>query len=249
MLNGQAALITGGGQGIGRGIALAMAAEGAAVAVVGRTPAKLEATVREIEARGGQALACPADVGDPEQAARAVASAVGQLGRLDILVNNAQAYAFGTVADMDLDQLDLGWRSGALGTLHVMRAARPHLVGHGVVINVSSGAASQADMAGVGGYTAVKAAIESISRAAALEWAPDGIRVVTLIPFARTPAVAEVLDASPGMEDMLLSSVPLGRFADPETEIGRAAVFLASPDASFITGSSLVVDGGSTYLR
>jgi NAD(P)-dependent dehydrogenase (short-subunit alcohol dehydrogenase family) len=95
----------------------------------------------------------------------------------------------------------------------------------------------------------VKAAIAALTRAAAVEWAPDGIRVITLIPFARTPAVASVLDANPGVEEHLLSQVPLGRFGDPEADIGRAVVFLAGPDASFITGTSLVVDGGQTFLR
>jgi len=247
--DGKVALVTGAGQGIGRGIAHALAAEGATVAVVGRTRAKLETTVSEIEARGGRAVAYAADVSDESSVDAMVEQVVDDLGGLSILVNGAQEYSFGSIADMDLDQLEAGWRSGAVGTLHLMRAARPHLAGAGVVINISSGAASEASPDGLGGYAAVKAAIATLSRAAAVEWAPDGIRVVTLIPFARTPAVAAVLDSNPGMEEMLLSSVPLKRFADPETELGRAVVFLASPDAAFITGSSLVVDGGSTYLR
>jgi meso-butanediol dehydrogenase/(S,S)-butanediol dehydrogenase/diacetyl reductase len=246
---GKVALVTGAGQGIGRGIALALAAEGASVAVIGRTRRKLDDTVRDIEARGGTAIACVGDVRDEGDVNTIVDRVVHDLGGLRILVNNAQEYAFGSIADMDLGQLDAAWRSGAVGTLHLMRAARPHLAGGGVVINVSSGAASQSMPQGVGGYAAVKAAIESLSRAAAVEWAADGIRVVTLIPFAKTPAVAAVLDSNPGMEEMLLASVPLNRFADPEAELGRAAVFLASSDAAFITGSSLVVDGGSTYLR
>lgn len=247
--NGKVALVTGAGQGIGRGIALALAAEGAAVAAVGRTKSKLEETAQEIVARGGRAVAIAGDVSDESAVIGIVGKVVDELGGLQILVNNAQEYAFGSIAEMDLAELEAGWRSGAVGTLHVMRAAYPHLVGEGVVINVSSGAASESMPQGLGGYAAVKAAIDSLSRAAAVEWAPDGIRVVTLIPFARTPAVAAVLDSNPGMEEMLLSSVPLKRFADPEAELGRAAVFLASSDASFITGSSLVVDGGSTYLR
>jgi len=248
-LDGKVALVTGAGQGIGRGIALGFAAEGATVAVVGRTQATLDETVREIVSRGGRAAAYSGDVGDEERVAAIVDQVVADLGGLGILVNNAQEYAFGTITEMDLGRFESGWRSGAVGALHVMRAAHPHLKGDGVVINISSGAASEAMAEGLGGYAAVKAAIDSLSRAAALEWAPDGIRVVTLIPFARTPAVAEVLDANPGMEEMLLSTVPLRRFGDPEAEVGRAAVFLASADAAFITGSSLVVDGGSTYLR
>jgi meso-butanediol dehydrogenase / (S,S)-butanediol dehydrogenase / diacetyl reductase len=247
--DGKVALVTGAGQGIGRGVALALAAEGAAVALVGRTQAKLDQTAAEVAARGGRALALAGDVRDEARVAEIVGQVVADLGGLHILVNNAQAYAFGEIAVLDLEELESGWRSGAVGTLHVMRAAYPHLVGGGVVINVSSGAASEAMSAGLGGYAAVKAAIESLSRAAAVEWAPDGIRVVTLIPFARTPAVSSVLDASPGMEEMLLASVPLKRWADTESDLGRAAVFLASEDAGFITGSSLVVDGGSTYLR
>lgn len=248
-LDGKVALITGAGQGIGRGIALAMAAEGAAVALVGRSSATLERTCREIESRGGRARVHAGDVADESRMTHIVTDVVNDLGTLDIVVNNAQEYAFGSVADMDLSALDAGWRSGALGALHVMRAARPYLERGGVVINISSGAASDPAPRGVGGYAAVKAAIGALSRAAAVEWAPDGIRVVTLIPFARTPAVASVLDGAPELEEVVLSSVPMGRFGDPEREIGRAAVFLASADAAFITGSSLVVDGGSAYLR
>lgn len=247
--DGKVALVTGGGQGIGRGIALALAAEGASVAVVGRTPSKLDDTVREIMQRGGKAAAYAGDVSDESAVDAIVGRVVEDLGPLKILVNAAQEYSFGSITEMNLDGLESGWRSGAVGTLHLMRAAHPHLIGGGVVINLSSGAASETNPQGLGGYAAVKAAIDSLSRAAAIEWAPDSIRVVTLIPFARTPAVASVLDANPGMEEMILSTVPLKRFADLETEIGRAAVFLASSDAAFITGSSLVVDGGSTYLR
>lgn len=248
-LTDRVALVTGAGQGIGRGIALALAGEGASVALMGRTAQKLESTRKEIASRGGRAAVYPGDVTDAMSVEGIVGNVVTDFGSLHILVNNAQEFAFGSIVEMDLDQLEAGWRSGAVGTLHLMRAAHPHLAGEGVVINISSGAASQAVPQGIGGYAAVKAAIDSLSRAAAVEWAPEGIRVVTLIPFARTPAVASVLDGEPEMEQRILSSVPLGRFGDPEAELGRAAVFLASADASFITGSSLVVDGGSTYLR
>jgi meso-butanediol dehydrogenase / (S,S)-butanediol dehydrogenase / diacetyl reductase len=248
-LTGKVALVTGAGQGIGRGIALALATEGACVALVGRTPSKLDATRDEILERGGTAVGYPGDVTDEAGVDDIVRRVVGDLGGLHILVNSAQEYAFGPISELDLGQLEAGWRSGAVGTLHLMRAAHPHLAGGGVVINISSGAASDPAPSGLGGYAAVKAAIDRLSRAAAVEWAPEGIRVVTLIPFARTPAVAAVLDSAPDMEQAILSAVPLGRFGDPEADLGRAAAFLASADASFITGSSLVVDGGTTYLR
>ncbi len=248
-LAGRVALVTGGGQGIGKGIALALAGEGAKVALVGRTAAKLDQTAAEIAARGGSALPLVADVADPEAAAGAVSATVEAFGGLHILVNNAQSYGFGSIDEMDLEALEAGWRSGAVGAINFMRAAHPHLGGGGVVVNLGSNAASDGASAGLGGYAAVKAAIGAISRAAAVEWAGDGIRVMTLIPFARTPAVAEVLDANPGVEEHILSQVPLGRFGDPESDIGRAVVFLASTDASFMTGSSLVVDGGQTFLR
>jgi len=248
-LTGKVALVSGAGQGIGRGISMALAAEGASVALMGRTTSKLDATRDVIVTRGGSAASYPGDVTDEAGVHDIVRRVTADLGGLDILVNNAQEYAFGPIAELDLEQLDAGWRSGAVGALHLMRAAHPHLAGGGVVINIGSGAASDPAPSGLGGYAAVKAAIDSLSRAAAVEWAPEGIRVVTLIPFARTPAVASVLDGAPEMEQAILSTVPLGRFGDPEADVGRAAAFLASSEASFITGSSLVVDGGTTYLR
>ena len=249
-LTGKVALVTGAGQGIGRGIALALAAEGARVALIGRTAEKLDRTAAEISLRGGTALPLVADIADAAAAAEAVRATVSAFGGLDSLINNAQTYGFGTIDEMDLDALESGWRSGAVGAIHCMRAAHPHLAaGGGVVVNVGSSAASDGSPQGLGGHAAVKAAISALTRAAAVEWAREGIRVNTLIPFARTPAVADVLDANPGYEEQILSQVPLGRFGDPESDIGRAVVFLATPDAAFMTGSSLVVDGGQTFLR
>lgn len=248
-LESKIAVVTGAGQGVGKGIALALAAEGARVALVGRTQASLDTTRKEIEARGGRSLSLAGDVSDEARMRQIVKEVVAKWGGLNVLVNNAQQYGFGSIVDMDMSDFEAGWRSGAVGALNLMRAAHPHLKNGGVVINVSSSAASDASPRGIGGYAAVKAAIDSLSRAAAVEWGADGIRVLTLIPFARSPSVAAVLDANPGVEEMLIGQVPLGRFGDPEKEIGRVAAFAASDDAAFMTGTSLVVDGGSTYLR
>lgn len=248
-LDTRIALVTGAGQGIGQGIAYALAAHGARVAVVGRTLTKLEATVTEIQRRGGTAIAIGCDVTHPDEIESAVERTVEHFGGLHIVVNNAQEFTFGTIDEITLDSVDVGWRSGPLATLLFMRAARPHLSGGGTVVNVSSGAAVDTGIAGVGVYSAAKSAIESLSRAAAVEWAADGVRVVTVMPLARTPSVAAVLNGAPDLEEGLLSGVPLGRFGDPETEIGRTVAFLCGPDASFITGTTVSIDGGSVRLR
>jgi len=244
-----AALVTGAGQGIGQGIAYTLADRGAAVAVAGRTESKLKDTVAEIERRGGRATPVVCDVTEPEQIADAVAQAVTTLGGLDVLVNNAQEFNFGTILDIPLDLVDAGWRSGPLATLLFMRAAYPHLKGGGAVINISSGAAVDTGIAGVGAYSATKSAIESLSRAAAVEWADERIRVNTLIPLALTPSVQAVFDINPGLHEHLVSEVPLGRFGDAEKDIGPAVAFLAGPDAGYVTGTTLSVDGGSVRLR
>lgn len=242
------ALVTGAGQGIGRGIALALSDRGAAVGVAGRTESKLKDTVAEIERRGGRAIPVVCDVTVPGQIVAAVDQTVGGLGGLNVLVNNAQDFNFGTILDIPLELVDAGWRSGPLATLLFMRAAYPHLRG-GVVINISSGAAVDTDIAGVGAYSAAKSAIESLSRAAAVEWAADGIRVNTVMPLALTPSVQASFDMHPGLEDHLVAGVPLGRFGDAETDIGGAVAFLCGPDAGFITGTTLSIDGGSVRLR
>lgn len=247
-LVGKTALVTGGGQGIGRGIALALAAHGAAVALVGRTLEKVEKTAVEIEERGGRALALAGDVKVDADVERAVAAAVAEFGGLDILVNNAQEYGFGPIAHLDLDELEAGWQSGAMGTLRFMRASYPHLQRDGgLVVNVSSSVASDPKPANAGGYAAIKSAIATLSRAAAVEWGPDRIRVMTLIPFALTPAVKASIDSYEGLEEQILADVPLGRFGNAETEIGNVVAFLASSDAAFMTGSSVAVDGGTAY--
>jgi meso-butanediol dehydrogenase / (S,S)-butanediol dehydrogenase / diacetyl reductase len=249
MLDGKAALVTGAGQGVGRGIALALAGEGAAIALMGRTVSTLDQVAAEIDERGGKAVAIVGDVTKDLDCEAAVTEAVAQFGALDMLVNNAQSYAFGPVAEIELADVEAGWQSGPMGSLRMMRAALPHLRGGGTVVNVSSSATSDRDAAGTGAYAAAKAAIEALTRAAAMEWAGEGVRVNVVIPFAKSPSVEAVLSAYEGVEEQVLAQVPLGRWGDAEREIGRAVAFLCGADASFITGTTLAVDGGSTYLR
>lgn len=248
-LDSKAALVTGAGQGIGQGIAYALSNEGAAVAVAGRTESKLKETVAEIERRGGTAVPVVVDVKDAEQIVSAVEETVGALGRLDLLVNNAQEFSFGALLDIPLETVEAGWQSGPMATLRFMRAAYGHLRDGGAIVNISSSAAVDADIAHIGAYSAAKSAIDSFTRAAAVEWAGEGIRVNSVMPIARTPAVQSTLDQMPGFEEQLIGTIPLGRLGDPEADIGPAVAFLCGPSARFITGTTLSVDGGIVRLR
>jgi meso-butanediol dehydrogenase/(S,S)-butanediol dehydrogenase/diacetyl reductase len=243
------AIVTGGGQGVGRGIALALAAAGAPVAVLGRTEATLHGTCDEVERRGGRAAAIVCDVRELESITRAVKTVAAELGGIRILVNNAQMFPHGLVLDLDETALDDAWRSGPLAAFRLMRACHPHLCGGGVIINVSSGASTIAGPPGLAGYAAVKAALQTFSRAAAVEWGSDGIRVNTVMPFVWSDAFREWEKNDPQTFSTVLDQIPLRKLGDPEHDVGRVVAFLAGPDAQMITGTGIPIDGGGTYLR
>lgn len=248
-LAGQVALVTGGGAGVGRGIALALADAGASVVLAGRTKATLDATCADVEARGGRALVTVCDVTVPDDVDRALAAALGTFGRLDILVNNAALVPHGTLLDIDEDLLHAAWNAGPIATMRLMRRSHPHLRGGGSIVNVSSGITKAATAPNRAAYAMVKAALDALTRAAAMEWASDGIRVNAIMPFARTEAVEQFLASEPDHARAVEASVPLGRIGDPEADIGRAVVFLVSADAAYLTGATLPLDGGLAYLR
>jgi NAD(P)-dependent dehydrogenase (short-subunit alcohol dehydrogenase family) len=248
-LEGKIAIVTGGGQGVGRGIALALAGEGAVVAITGRTPEKLDATVAEIEGRGGRALAIPGNVKVEADIARTVETVVRELGTIDILVNNAQEVTLGLLLDMNRDDFESGWLSGPLAAFSFMKACHPHLGAGGVIINLVTSAALRPDAAGYGVYSAVKEAMRSLTRTAACEWGPQGIRVVNLLPLASSSAFEGWSQARPDEAAAFVATVPLQRIGDSEADIGRIAVFLCGPDASYITGTTIMADGGQAYLR
>jgi NAD(P)-dependent dehydrogenase (short-subunit alcohol dehydrogenase family) len=248
-LAGRRALVTGAGQGVGRGIALALAAEGAAVALAGRTLAKCEDVKREIEARGGRAIALACDVTDAAQIERCVKETVAGLGGIEVLVNNAQIVPFGTLLAVREQDFAAGWESGPLATLRFMRACHPYLSGGGAIVNLGTGAALRPDPVGYGAYAAVKEAIRALTRAAAFEWGKDGIRVNAVIPLALSPALAGWIESRPEESAAFLATIPLGRCGDPELDIGRAVAALVGPDLQYVTGMTLMLDGGQAYLR
>jgi NAD(P)-dependent dehydrogenase (short-subunit alcohol dehydrogenase family) len=248
-LAGRRALVTGGGQGVGRGIALALAAEGARLALLGRTRAKLEAVAREIEERGGEATPVVADLCVTEELERAAGEASAALGGLDVLVNNAVVYSYGRLLDVPPDVIEAAWQSGPRASLLLMRACHPALArGGGVIVNLGSGASHLWDPSGLGVYAATKAAIVSLTRTAAVEWAADGIRAYCVMPAAEGPAHEAWKKLDPEGYQATLSRVPLRRFGDPERDVGRVVAFLCSDDAAYTTGMIVPVDGGSTWI-
>lgn len=249
ILDGKVALVTGAGQGVGRGIALALAAEGARVALVGRTLGKLESVAAEIAARGGESAAFQCDVGDNRQIDACLARVIERFGGVQILINNAQEVTLGRLLEFSDEAYVRGFDTGPLAALRWMRACHPYLRGAGAVVNLATAAGVRHDMSGYGAYASVKEALRTLSRAAACEWGGDGIRVNCIMPLANSPAVAAWMEFAPEDANALFSSVPLKRVGDCEQDIGRVVVFLCGPDSAYITGHTLPIDGGQALLR
>lgn len=250
MVEGQVALVTGAGQGMGRGIALALAAEGARVALVGRTAAKLDAVATEVAERGGEALVVAADVSDRDAAFGAVATVLERWGRIDTLVNAAYDSRVGTLDDLDADDARHDWQTGFAATLWCIQAAHPALAAAGgSVVNIGAATGLKPDTTTFALYASTKEAIRSLTRTAACELAADGIRVNALIPLATSPSFSAWADDNPDDYQVILDTIPLGRMGDAETDVGPAAVFLASEAAHYVTGTTFLADGGRGYLR
>jgi NAD(P)-dependent dehydrogenase (short-subunit alcohol dehydrogenase family) len=211
--------------------------------------------VEEIARRGGEAMSAVCDVTRPEQVEACVAATVDAFGTVDILVNNANVAPYGELLAVSDKAFELAFRVGPLAVLRFMQACHSHLAAGdgggdgGVIVNLTSGSALRPHPLGLGAYAAVKDAISVLTRAAAVEWGPAGIRVVALMPFATSEGMDWWADHDPEGYARVLAEVPLRRIGDPEADIGRAAVWLCSTDASYVTGTTLVVDGGQSYLR
>jgi NAD(P)-dependent dehydrogenase (short-subunit alcohol dehydrogenase family) len=246
LLDGKVALITGAGQGVGRGIALAMAKEGAAIAVCGRTEHKLGKVCDEIVSAGGRAVAIAGDVKDPADVTRTVAQTIAAFGGIDILVNNAQEVPLGRLLEAKVEDYQAGFDSGPIATLRFMQACYPHLKarGGGSIVNLVTAAAVRWDMAGYGMHGSVKQAIRSLTRAAAAEWGPDNIRINNIAPEALSPSFEEWMKADPETTSAFVQTIPLGRVGDCEQDIGRFVALLCSPGAVYVSGATIPVDGG-----
>ena len=248
-LDGKIALVTGAGQGVGQGIAYALAAEGASIAAAGRTLGKLEASCAEIRRRGGVAEPFLADVTVKEDLDGLVEAVVARFGGIQILVNNAQLVPLGPVLGITDEAFLDGIVSGPLASLRLMRACYPHLKGDGVVINLGTAASLRQDMSGYGAYAAVKEATRSLTRAAACEWGMDGIRVNCVVPLALSKAMEGWIAARPEEAAAFLATVPMRRAGDCEQDIGRAVAQICGPAFGFVTGQTIALDGGQAFLR
>ena len=258
-LTGKTAIITGGGRAvlsngkcgsIGYGIATAYAKEGANLVITGRNVKKLEDAKAELEELYKiKVLAVAADISagaDNETIAMDVAKqAMDAFGRIDVLINNAQASASGvTLADHTPEQFDLAIYSGLYATFYYMKACYPHLVEtKGSVINFASGAGLFGNF-GQCAYAAAKEGIRGLSRVAATEWGKDGINVNVVCPLAWTAQLENFEKAYPDAFKANVKMPPAGHYGDVELEIGRVCVQLASPDFKYMNGETLTLEGG-----
>jgi NAD(P)-dependent dehydrogenase (short-subunit alcohol dehydrogenase family) len=248
LLAGKVAIVTGAGQGVGRGIALALAREGAAVAVIGRTLEKCQRTAAEIEAFGGRGIALACKVNHRDQVEAAVAEVVEALGGVDILVNNAHTsnpmVPFEAVSDKDMAVAMHGFH----GAFYFMQACFEQLKARkGKVFNLGSSAGIRGD-AGFTSYAAGKEAIRAISRVAAREWGVHGITVNVICPFSDSPGIEYMIENEPGFIDELTAETVLKRLGSSELDVGRTVAFLASEGGSYITGQTINVDGGMVIV-
>jgi NAD(P)-dependent dehydrogenase (short-subunit alcohol dehydrogenase family) len=244
--DGRVAIVTGGGSGLGRALALELARLGAGVAVAGRRPEPLAETVRLIEERGGRGLAQPTDVRDPDAVDALVAATIASFGRVDVLVNNAAGNFVVRAEDLSPN----GWRAVVSivldGSFLCSRAAGRRIIEQGDGGAILSVIASYAWTGGPGTVhsAAAKAGILAMTRTLAVEWAPHGIRLNTICPGPTdTEGAGQALWPTEEDRARVAATVPAGRLATPE-EVAAWAAALCSPHASYITGENLTIDGG-----
>lgn len=252
-LTGRTAIVTGGAMGIGRGIVERLAEAGASVVVADADLEAAETTVKELTEQGRSAMAMYADVGDPDDVHRLVADTIGWRGRVDILVNDAGIFPSMPVLDMGPDDFDRVIRTNLRGVFLCSREAALRMRSQdsgGRIINITSIDALHPSSVGLAHYDASKHGVWGFTKNLALELAPHGIWVNAIAPGAiATPGVASMQSSVPGAPDpqatleAFLAHVPMGRVGAPD-DIARAALFLASDLASYITGTQIVVDGG-----
>jgi NAD(P)-dependent dehydrogenase (short-subunit alcohol dehydrogenase family) len=238
------AIVTGGGSGIGRAIALRFAQEGASLVVLDLLPERADETARLIQAAGGKAIAIGADVSKSAAMIDMAEQAVRAFGKIDILVNNAGLSRGADILTIDEETWDLNLNVVLKGPYLGSKAVLGGMLerGSGAIINI----ASVNGLTGIGEepYSAAKAGLINLTQNMAVRYGPKGVRVNAIAPGSiRTPIWDQTIEENPGVFERVTKLYPMGRIGTPE-DIASAALFLASDDASWITGTTLVVDGG-----
>ena len=244
-VDGRTALVTGGGRGIGKAIALGLARAGARVAIVDVNPGTAAATADEIRAVGGGTLGLDGDVRDPARIAAALEQIRAELGPVDVLINNAGIAVRKPLLELAEEEIRALIDTNLHGMIHCARAVGPEMVraGRGRVVNVASISAIHGMVTRVV-YCASKGGVEAFTRALAMEWAPHGITVNAVGPgIIATPLLARYLADNPDKRKRAEAEVPLGRLGVPDDIVG-AVLFLASEAARYMTGQVIYVDGG-----
>lgn len=247
-LAGKVALVTGGGTGIGKAIAMAFAREGARVAIAGRRPDKLEEAVREVESRGGEAMAVTCDVSKGKDAEKAVQETAKRFGKLSVLVNNAGVLKVATVEGTSEEEWDQLMEINLKGPFLMCKAALPEFrkAGGGAIVNVGSvlGLIGMKDRAA---YCASKGGVTLLTKVVALDHAHENVRANCICPsIVETDLVQGLFAASAegrALRDLRIASIPLGRMGRP-VDVAEMAVFLASDESSWLTGAAIPLDGG-----
>lgn len=243
-LTGKVAVVTGSSKGIGAGIALRLAANGAQIVVnYSRSTEDANIIVNKIIAAGGQAVACKADISKPEETAPLINFAVNTFGRLDILVNNAGIYKADSLDTLTAESIDEHFNINVRGLLLTTQAAARVMPSGSVIVNISSGLA-QSPYPMVHAYCATKGAVNTLTRSLAMELGPRNIRVVGIAPgFVHTEGNAE---SAKGMDDFFIAKTPLGRVGQPK-DIAAVVAYAVSDEAGWVTGSTIDVAGGMIF--
>ncbi|MEF3353654.1 SDR family oxidoreductase [Paenibacillus sp. GYB006] len=248
-LEGKIAIITGAAGGIGKGIATAYVKEGATVVIIDLNAEAGEQTIKELQEYAPESIFIEANLTEHDKLADIVKTIADKFGKIDILVNNAHASRMNSIADTTQQDFDLSFGTGFYPTFYLMQAALPYLKEtKGNIINFASGAGINGDVNQVS-YAVAKEAIRAATRVAANEFGPFGINVNIIAPIAKSPGLIEWAEENPEYYQGMLAKIPMRRLGELENDIGRVAVFLASEDSAYITGQTIMVDGGSIKLR
>ena len=244
-LSGKVAVVTGGGKGIGRAIALGLADAGARVALCGRTQQDIENVAGEIQAKGGKALAVVADLTNNEQLENLIKTTIGEWGKIDILVNNAARSFLRSLLDLREDGWDKVFDTNVKAVWLLSRLAARKMIEqkYGRIINITTVGAEKAEL-GMAAYGCSKAALKMLTRCMAREWAQYGINVNAVGPGLTKTDFSKPIWSNPDVEKHVAGMIPQGRLAEASDIVG-SVLFLASDAANYITGHSIYVDGGS----